>query len=50
VALAKRLARKKPKGGRLSLRAISAALAAEGHFNERGKAFAAKSIAAILAS
>ena len=50
VALAKRLARKKPKGGRLSLRAISAALAAEGHLNERGKPFAAKSVAAMLAS
>jgi len=31
VALAKRLARKKPKGGKLSLRAISAELAREGH-------------------
>jgi DNA invertase Pin-like site-specific DNA recombinase len=50
VALAKRLARKKPKGGRLSLRAISAALAAEGHLNERGRPFAAKSVAAMLAS
>ena len=50
MALAKRLARKKPKGGRLSLRAISAALAAEGHLNERGRPFAAKSIAAMLAS
>ncbi len=50
MALAKRLARKKPKGGRLSLRAISAALAAEGHLNERGRSFAAKSVAAMLAS
>ena len=49
VALAKRLARKKPKGGRLSLRAISAALAAEGHLNERGRPFAAKSVASMLA-
>jgi hypothetical protein len=31
VALAKRLARKKPKGGALSLRAISAELAEQGH-------------------
>jgi DNA invertase Pin-like site-specific DNA recombinase len=50
VKLAKALARKKPKGGKLSLRAISAELAAQGHLNERGKAFAAKSIASMLAS
>ena len=50
VALARRLARKKPKGGKLSLRAISAALAAQGHVNERGKAFNPKSIASMLAS
>src|SRR5271170_7386899 len=50
VALAKALARKKPKGGILSLRAVSAALAAEGHLNERGSPFAAKSVAAMLAS
>jgi hypothetical protein len=50
VALARTLARRKPKGGKLSLRAISAALAAQGHLNERGKAFAAKSIASMLAS
>jgi hypothetical protein len=50
VALAKRLARRKPKGGELSLRAISAARAAEGHLNERGKPFAAKSVASMLAS
>ena len=48
VALAKRLARKKPKGGRMSLRDISKALAAQGHLNERGKPFAAKSVAAML--
>ena len=48
VALAKRLARRKPKGGKLSLRAISAALAAEGHLNERGKPFAAQAIASML--
>jgi hypothetical protein len=30
-----RLARKKPKGGALSLRAISALLAEQGHLNER---------------
>ena len=50
VALAKRLARRKPKGGKLSLRAISAALAAQGHLNEGGKPFAAKSVASMLAS
>ena len=50
VALAKRLARKKPKGGKLSLRAIAAELAARGHLNERGKPFAAKSVASMLAS
>jgi DNA invertase Pin-like site-specific DNA recombinase len=48
VALAKSLARKKPKGGRLSLRAISAELAAQGYLNERGKPFNHKSIAAML--
>ena len=50
VALAKRLARKKPKGGKLSLRAISAELAAQGVFNERGRAFNPKSVASMLAS
>jgi DNA invertase Pin-like site-specific DNA recombinase len=49
VALAKRLARRKPKGGKLSLRAIAAELAAQGHFNERGRAFNPKSVAAMLA-
>jgi hypothetical protein len=40
-----------PKGQRgLSLRAISKALAAEGHLNGRGKPFAAKSVASMLAS
>jgi hypothetical protein len=40
-----------PKGQRgLSLRAISKALAAEGHLNERGKPFAAKSVASMLES
>ena len=49
VALAKRLARKKPKVGALSLRAISASLAEQGHLNERGKPFNPKSVAAMLA-
>src|SRR5271156_4626622 len=50
VKLAKALARKKPKGGKLSLRAIAAELAARGFLNERGRAFNPKSIAAMLAS
>jgi hypothetical protein len=51
VALAKRLARKKkPKGGALSLRAISASLAEQGHLNEPRRPFAAKSVASMLAS
>ena len=50
VKVAKALARKKPKGGKLSLRAISAELAAQGFLNERGLPFNPKSIAAMLAS
>jgi DNA invertase Pin-like site-specific DNA recombinase len=50
VALAKALARKKPKGGQLSLRAISAELEARGYLNERGKSFHHKSVAAMLAA
>jgi hypothetical protein len=50
VKLAKALARKKPKGGKLSLRAISAELAARGFLNERGRPFNPKSVAAMLAS
>jgi hypothetical protein len=48
VAHARSLARKRPKGGRMSLRAISAELAAQGHLNERGKPFNPKSIASML--
>jgi hypothetical protein len=44
------LARKKPKGGKLSLRAISAELASRGFLNERGRPFNPKSIAAMLAA
>jgi DNA invertase Pin-like site-specific DNA recombinase len=47
VAIARKLRRRKPKGGRLSLRAVSKELAARGHLNERGKPFAAKSIASM---
>jgi hypothetical protein len=50
VALAKRVARKKPKGGALSPRAISASLAEQGHLNERGKPFNPKSVATMLAT
>ena len=50
VKLAKALGCKKPKGGKLSLRAISAELAARGFLNERGRPFNPKSIAAMLAS
>jgi DNA invertase Pin-like site-specific DNA recombinase len=50
VALAKKLARKKPKGGKPSLRAISKALEDQGHFNERGRPFAAKSIMSMLSA
>jgi len=50
VALAKRLARKKPKGGKLSLRAVSVELAAQGYLNERGKPFNPKSVAVMLAA
>jgi DNA invertase Pin-like site-specific DNA recombinase len=48
VALVKALRRRKPKGGQMSLRAISAELAAQGHLNERGKPFNPNSIAAML--
>jgi DNA invertase Pin-like site-specific DNA recombinase len=50
VALARTLARKKPKGGQLSLRAISAELAAQGFLNERSQPFHHKSVAAMLKS
>ena len=46
VALARTLARKRPKGGKLSLRAISAALAAQGHLKEGGNATSPRAAAA----
>ena len=49
VALAKALGRKRPKGGQMSLREVSAALAAQGALNERGKPFTPKSVATMLA-
>ena len=50
VALAKRLARKRPKGGKLSLRAVAVEMAARGVLNERGKPFNPKSVSVLLAS
>ena len=50
AALAKALARKKPKGGRLSLRAVAAEMAARGVLNERGRPFNPKSVSVLLAS
>jgi DNA invertase Pin-like site-specific DNA recombinase len=48
VALAKRPHRQKPKGGRMSLRAISAELASQGFLNENGRPFAAASVKSML--
>jgi hypothetical protein len=48
VALAKALGRKRPKGGKMSLRAV--AMAAQGYLNERGMPFNPKSVAAMLAA
>jgi DNA invertase Pin-like site-specific DNA recombinase len=50
VALAKALSRKRPKGGQMSLRAVSAEMAAQGFLNERGAPFNHKSIASMLAA
>src|SRR5262245_54499134 len=44
VALARKLRRRRPKAGQLSLRAVAGELAARGFLNERGKPYAAKSI------
>ena len=49
VALARKLRRRRPKAGQLSLRAVSKELAASGFLNERGKPYAAKSVASMLA-
>ena len=48
VALARRLRRRRPKGGQLSLRDVSKELAARGFLNELGKPYAAKSVASML--
>lgn len=49
VARARALHRKLPKGGTMSLRGVSAALAAEGFMNERGAPFHPNSVASMLA-
>jgi DNA invertase Pin-like site-specific DNA recombinase len=49
VALARKLRRRRPKAGQLSLRGVSKELAARGFFNELGKPYAAKSVASMLA-
>ena len=48
VALARKLRRRRPKGGQLSLREVSKELATRGFLNERGKPYAAKSVASML--
>ena len=48
VALARRLRRRRPKSGQLSLREVSKQLADSGFLNERGKPYAAKSVATML--
>jgi DNA invertase Pin-like site-specific DNA recombinase len=48
VALARKLRRRRPKGGQLSLRGVANELAARGFVNERGKPYAAKSVATML--
>ena len=50
VALARKLRRRRPKGGQLSLREVSKELATRGFLNERGKPYAAKSIASMMRS
>jgi DNA invertase Pin-like site-specific DNA recombinase len=48
VALARKLRRRRPKSGQLSLRSVASELAARGFVNERGKPYAAKSVATML--
>src|SRR6185295_5101541 len=50
VDLARKLRRRRPKGGQLSLRAVAGELAARGFLNELGKPYAAKSVSSMLAS
>jgi DNA invertase Pin-like site-specific DNA recombinase len=48
ILLAKKLRRRRPKGGRLSLRAISAELAKAGFLSEAGKPYTASAVARML--
>jgi DNA invertase Pin-like site-specific DNA recombinase len=48
VALARRLRRKRPKGGQRSLRDVAAELAKCGHLNEQGRPFSAASVRSML--
>jgi DNA invertase Pin-like site-specific DNA recombinase len=48
VALVKRLRRRKPKGGQMSLREIGGALAGQGYLNAHGRPYAAASIKSML--
>jgi DNA invertase Pin-like site-specific DNA recombinase len=50
VALARKLRRRRPKGGQLSLREVAKELSARGFLNERGKPYAAKSVASMMRS
>jgi hypothetical protein len=49
VGLAVIIHRRRPKGGQMSLRTISVELEAQGHHNDRGRAYNPKSIALMLA-
>jgi hypothetical protein len=48
VELARKLARARPKGGKRSLRDVSAALAEAGHTTKSGKPYAATAIKLML--
>jgi DNA invertase Pin-like site-specific DNA recombinase len=50
VALARKLRRRRPKAGQLSLREVSKELAARGYLNERNKPYAPKSVASMCVS
>jgi DNA invertase Pin-like site-specific DNA recombinase len=50
VALAKALRRRRPKGGRMSLRAVAAEMATRGFLNERNRPFNQKSVSVMLTS
>ena len=50
IELARKLARARPKGGKRSLREISAALAAAGHTTKQGSAYAPTAVKLMLAA